>query len=81
LHPAATRTPSRNSPARRPRTGPDALTEAERRVADRAAAGLSNPDIARQLHMARSTVETHLKRVYLKLGIEGRHQLPAPDRR
>jgi pimeloyl-ACP methyl ester carboxylesterase/DNA-binding CsgD family transcriptional regulator len=61
---------------RRPRTGPNALTETERLVAARAAAGASNPEIARDLHMARTTVETHLKRVYLKLGIDGRHQLP-----
>lgn len=65
--------------ARRPRAGFNALTDAEKRVARRAAAGSSNPDIARELHMARSTVETHLKRVYMKLGIDGRHQLPAPD--
>ncbi|HET6815803.1 MAG TPA: alpha/beta fold hydrolase [Mycobacteriales bacterium] len=62
----------------RSRTGWNALTRAERLVADRAAAGMSNPDIARDLHVARSTVETHLKRVYAKLGIDGRHQLPRP---
>jgi DNA-binding CsgD family transcriptional regulator len=65
---------------RRPRTGTNALTEAEARVAARAAAGLSNPEIARELHLARTTVETHLKRVYQKLGIDGRHQLPEADR-
>jgi DNA-binding CsgD family transcriptional regulator len=52
------------------------LTPAEQQVADRAAQGMSNPDIARDLHVSRSTVETHLKRVYAKLGIDGRHQLP-----
>jgi len=61
---------------RRPRAGSGALTETEKLVAARAASGLSNPDIARELFMARSTVETHLKRVYFKLGIDGRHQLP-----
>jgi DNA-binding CsgD family transcriptional regulator/alpha-beta hydrolase superfamily lysophospholipase len=72
----AERSRSRQSTrARRARTGPNALTDAERRVAQRAAAGASNPEIARDLHMARTTVETHLKRVYVKLGIDGRHQL------
>jgi pimeloyl-ACP methyl ester carboxylesterase/DNA-binding CsgD family transcriptional regulator len=66
----------RPSGAPRARTGPNALTPAEQEVADRAARGMSNPDIARELHIARSTVETHLKRVYAKLGIDGRHQLP-----
>jgi pimeloyl-ACP methyl ester carboxylesterase/DNA-binding CsgD family transcriptional regulator len=75
LAPAEGTRSGRSTGARRPRTGPDALTEAERRVAQRAATGASNPEIARELHMARTTVETHLKRVYLKLGIDGRHQL------
>lgn len=79
LRPADASRPVRRTAQRRARTGRDALTEAERRVAGRAAAGQSNPDIARELHMARTTVETHLKHVYLKLGIDGRHQLPAPD--
>ena len=39
--------------------------------------------IAAGLHLSRSTVETHLKRVYAKLAIDGRHQLhllrPTPD--
>jgi DNA-binding CsgD family transcriptional regulator len=63
----------------RPRTGFNALTDAERRVATRAAAGLTNPEISRELHIARTTVETHLKHVYLKLGIDGRHQLSTRD--
>jgi pimeloyl-ACP methyl ester carboxylesterase/DNA-binding CsgD family transcriptional regulator len=76
LRPSDTPRTARRAEQRRPRTGPDALTEAERRVAGRAASGQSNPDIARDLHMARTTVETHLKHVYVKLGIDGRHQLP-----
>lgn len=62
--------------APRRRSGPMSLTPAEQRVAERAAAGMSNPDIARDLYLARTTVETHLKRVYAKLGVDGRHQLP-----
>jgi DNA-binding CsgD family transcriptional regulator/pimeloyl-ACP methyl ester carboxylesterase len=59
----------------RPVFGWPSLTAGERRVAGLAADGLSNPQIARQLHLSRATVETHLKRVYAKLSIEGRHQL------
>ena len=40
-----------------------------------AADGYSNPAIARELFLSRATVETHLKRVYAKLAIDGRHQL------
>ncbi|MFN2560573.1 MAG: alpha/beta fold hydrolase [Jatrophihabitans sp.] len=77
--PAAGESGGHRPTGHRPRTGPNALTEAERRVAAQAAAGSSNPQIARDLHMARTTVETHLKRVYLKLGIDGRHQLSGLD--
>jgi pimeloyl-ACP methyl ester carboxylesterase/DNA-binding CsgD family transcriptional regulator len=59
----------------RPLAGWGSLTDAEQRVADLAAAGLSNPEIAAQLYLSRSTVETHLKRIYAKLAIDGRRQL------
>lgn len=51
------------------------LTPAERRVADRAAAGLSNRDIAAELFVSVKTVEMNLSRVYRKLGIRSRAQL------
>lgn len=69
--------PHQSTAAERPRTGRFSLTAAEQRVAQRAAAGASNPEIARELHIARTTVETHLKRAYAKLGIDGRRQLAA----
>jgi DNA-binding CsgD family transcriptional regulator len=56
-------------------TGPDALTASERRVAELAAAGRSNPEIARELFVSRKTVETHLGRVYQKLGISDRRRI------
>jgi pimeloyl-ACP methyl ester carboxylesterase/DNA-binding CsgD family transcriptional regulator len=79
LCPAPSHTTRSRSAEPRPRSGPRALTDAERLVAQRAAAGRSNPEIARELHLARSTVETHLKRVYAKLGIDGRQQLASLD--
>jgi DNA-binding CsgD family transcriptional regulator len=66
--------PSAARPAR-PVFGWESLTASERRVAELAADGLSNTRIAQQLYLARGTVETHLKRVYAKLAIEGRHEL------
>ena len=62
---------------RRRNPGPtaDRLTPAERRVSELAAAGHSNADIGRTLFLSVNTVETHLKRVYTKLGIRSRRQL------
>lgn len=56
-------------------TGVEQLTVSERRVAVLAAAGNSNPEIAQSLFVTRKTVETHLGRVYRKLGISGRDHL------
>ncbi|MCO1657298.1 helix-turn-helix transcriptional regulator [Pseudonocardia humida] len=55
--------------------GVEQLTASERRIAELAAEGLSNPEIAQALYVTRKTVETHLGKVYLKLGIGGRTQL------
>ncbi|MGY0460121.1 AAA family ATPase [Kitasatospora sp. cg17-2] len=51
------------------------LSEAEGRVAELAARGLSNRDIARKLYITVSTVEQHLTRVYRKLGARRRVDL------
>ncbi len=48
------------------------LTTAERRVAEHAAAGLSNKQIAAELFIAPKTVEMTLSTVYRKLGIRSR---------
>jgi DNA-binding CsgD family transcriptional regulator len=57
------------------RTYPDALTSAERRVADLAAAGTTNNDIAAALFISTKTVEVHLSRIYRKLSIHSRAEL------
>jgi len=54
------------------RPADEELTETERRVADLAAQGRSNKEIAAELFMGVSTVEAHLSRVYRKLGIRSR---------
>jgi ATP/maltotriose-dependent transcriptional regulator MalT len=51
------------------------LTASERRVAELAAQGHSNPEIAQTLFVTRKTVETHLGHVYRKLDIAGRGEL------
>jgi len=57
-------------------SGRDALTPSERRVAEMAAKGMSNPEIAQALFVTRKTVEMHLGRVYRKLDVHGREELP-----
>ena len=62
---------------RRPwRTGVDALTPSELRVARLAADGRSNREIAGELYVTLKAVEGHLAHAYAKLGIGGRDQLP-----
>ena len=56
--------------------GPEALTPAERHVVDLAAAGATNREIAEALVITRKTVEWHLKKVFVKLDISSREQLP-----
>jgi DNA-binding CsgD family transcriptional regulator len=58
------------------RSGVDALTPSERRVAELAAAGGTNPEIAQTLFVTEKTVETHLGRAFRKLDISSRRQLP-----
>jgi DNA-binding CsgD family transcriptional regulator len=62
---------------RRPATGWAALTGSERSVAVLTAEGLTNPEIAGRLFISRYTVETHLKRVYGKVGVRSRTELAA----
>lgn len=51
------------------------LTPAERRVAELAAAGMTNKDVASALFVSPKTVECNLGRVYRKLGIRNRVEL------
>jgi DNA-binding CsgD family transcriptional regulator len=62
---------------RRRRRTSAGLTAQEERVARLAATGASNPQIAGQLYVSVSTIETHLERVYAKLRIRSRHELMA----
>jgi DNA-binding CsgD family transcriptional regulator len=61
----------------RPLIGWSSLTEAERRVGALAGQGLANAEIADRLFLSRFTVETHLRRVFSKLGVRSRAELAA----
>ncbi|MBV8734834.1 MAG: helix-turn-helix transcriptional regulator [Solirubrobacterales bacterium] len=56
-------------------SGPESLTPSERRIAELAAVGHSNREIAQALFVTPKTVEYHLRNTYRKLDIEGRENL------
>ncbi|SON63567.1 Putative HTH-type transcriptional regulator [Mycobacterium simulans] len=60
---------------KRPDSGWGALTPAELDVVRLVCEGLSNKDVASRLFVSHRTVQTHLTRVYGKLGITSRVQL------
>ena len=59
------------------RRAPDELTATELRIAELAATGLTNREIAKAAFMSEKTVESHLARVYRKFGIRSRAELGA----
>jgi DNA-binding CsgD family transcriptional regulator/tetratricopeptide (TPR) repeat protein len=56
---------------------PVVLSRREREIGQLAADGLSNVEIAERLYLSRRTVENHLQRVYVKLGVASRTELTA----
>jgi DNA-binding CsgD family transcriptional regulator len=64
-------------PRRRATTGAEALTPSERRIAELAAGGQQNREIAEALFVTTATVEYHLRNAYRKLGIASRTELAA----
>ena len=62
-------------PRRVPIRGVQSLTPSERRIAELAAAGLTNRDFAAELFLTAKTVEWHLGHVFTKLDIHRRREL------
>ncbi len=62
-------------PRREALSGPESLTPSEQRIADLAAEGHTNRDIAQTLYVTPRTVEGHLTSIYRKLGISTRNAL------
>jgi DNA-binding CsgD family transcriptional regulator/tetratricopeptide (TPR) repeat protein len=56
-------------------SGPESLTPSERRIAELAATGQSNREIAQALFVTPKTVEYHLRNTYRKLDIQTRQEL------
>ena len=57
------------------RSAPGDLTEAEAKVAELAAAGRTNREVAAELFLSVKTVEANLSRIYRKLGVRSRTEL------
>ena len=53
------------------------LSQREREVAELVAEGLTNRDIGARLYLSEKTIETHLTRVFQKLGMRSRTQVAA----
>jgi DNA-binding CsgD family transcriptional regulator/tetratricopeptide (TPR) repeat protein len=64
-----------SGPRRRPKTGWDALTPTERKVAALVAEGNSNPAIAIRMFLSRRTVQSHVSSILGKLGLTSRVEL------
>ncbi|WP_335936428.1 helix-turn-helix transcriptional regulator [Streptomyces sp. PTD5-9] len=69
--------PAAQSEASAAKGDPALLSDAECRVAGLAALGYTNREISGRLHVTISTVEQHLTRVYRKLNVASRSELPS----
>ena len=59
------------------RHGWESLTETERRVVACLAEGLTNGEIGQRLYISKTTVASHLRSVFRKIGVSSRTELAA----
>jgi DNA-binding NarL/FixJ family response regulator len=64
-----------SSPTVTRKTDWDKLTPRQQQVARLVARGLTNAEIAKQLHIESATVSSHLKNIYVTLGVHSRTEL------
>jgi predicted ATPase/class 3 adenylate cyclase/DNA-binding CsgD family transcriptional regulator len=62
---------------KRPTTGWESLTPTETQITALLVDGLTNAEIGRRMFVSPRTVQTHLTRMYTKLGVTGRTELAA----
>lgn len=62
--------------AARKAEGGGLLSPQERQIAEMAASGMSNREIGQQLYLSHRTIAAHLYRIFPKLGITSRFQMP-----
>ena len=62
---------------KRPSSGWASLTPTERRVVELVTEGLTNPQIAERMFVARGTVKVHVSHIFAKLAISNRAELAA----
>jgi DNA-binding CsgD family transcriptional regulator len=69
--------PGARGSRRRASFGWESLTRSEREITKLVGEGLRNADIARRLFISPRTVQSHLTRVFMKLGVRSRTELLA----
>ncbi len=68
-------TRSESPPAAPDKAQPPTLTTRQREVLELAAQGLTNKEIAQQLHVSAETVKTHVSQILKRLQLRSRHEL------
>ncbi|MEC3920330.1 helix-turn-helix transcriptional regulator [Nocardia sp. CDC160] len=65
----------RRGPRNRPKTGWEALTPTERKVAEQLAEGRSNSEIATRMFLSPRTIQSHVSSILAKLNLQSRVQV------